>query len=209
MCSDCSGRGEKLREKDQCVKLNFFRFQVLTLFSIQMQEVQGQEDGKREDASRNIRGTRYDRSSADRAHRGGGRRGVSFRSYLLQAMSLGFLQPGIPPGDVIFVLRARPHRSFERSGNDLLTKVHITLSEALLGFSRIILTHLDGRGIHVSSIPGRIYKSGDSIMIRGEGMPIYKSPDQKGQLYVMFEVDMPDEEWLKTIDPKVGNDWIV
>ena len=110
----------------------------------------------------------------------------------------------MPPGDVIFVLKTRPHPSFERSGNDLLTKVHITLSEALLGFSRIILTHLDGRGIHVSSTPGKIYKSGDSIMVRGEGMPVYKNPDQKGQLYVMFEVDMPDEDWLKTIDPKVG-----
>jgi DnaJ homolog subfamily A member 2 len=113
------------------------------------------------------------------------------------------MQPGVPPGDVIFLLKTRPHASFERSGNDLLTKVHITLSEALLGFSRILLTHLDGRGIHVSSTPGRIYKSGDTIMIRGEGMPIYKNPDQKGQMYVVFEVDMPGEDWLKTIDPKV------
>ena len=101
------------------------------------------------------------------------------------------------------MLKTRPHTSFERSGNDLLTKVHITLSEALLGFSRILLTHLDGRGIHVSSTPGKIYRSGDTIMVRGEGMPIYKNPDQKGQLYVMFEVDMPDEDWLRTIDPKV------
>lgn len=101
------------------------------------------------------------------------------------------------------MLRTRPHTSFERSGNDLLTKVHINLSEALLGFSRILVTHLDGRGIHVSSTPGKIYKSGDSIVIRGEGMPIYKSPDQKGQLYIMFEVDMPDEDWLKTIDHQV------
>ena len=46
-------------------------------------------------------------------------------------------------------------------------------------------------------------------MIRGEGMPMHKNPDQKGQLYVMFEVDMPEEEWLKTIDPKVGNDQTV
>lgn len=105
---------------------------------------------------------------------------------------------------MIFVLKTRAHPSFERSGNDLLTKVHITLSEALLGFSRILLTHLDGRGIHVSSTPGKIYKSGDSIMIRGEGMPLFKNPDQKGQLFIIFEVDMPDEDWLKTIDHKVA-----
>ncbi|KAH9911886.1 hypothetical protein B0H21DRAFT_828877 [Amylocystis lapponica] len=31
-------------------------------------------------------------------------------------------------------------------------------------------------------------------------MPVYKNSDQKGNLYVMLEVDMPDEEWLKSID---------
>lgn len=101
------------------------------------------------------------------------------------------------------MLKTRPHPSFERSGNDLLTKIHITLSEALLGFSRILLTHLDGRGIHVSSPKGKILKPGDSIVIRGEGMPIYKNPDQKGHLYVVFEVDFPDEQWIKSVDAEV------
>lgn len=105
---------------------------------------------------------------------------------------------------MIFTLKTRPHESFERSGNDLLTTVHITLSEALLGFSRILITHLDGRGVHVSSPAGKIIKPGDSIILRGEGMPIYKNPDQKGNLYVMLEIDMPEESWLKTIDTKVS-----
>lgn len=112
-------------------------------------------------------------------------------------------QPGIPPGDVIFTLKTKPHESFERSGADLLTTVHITLSEALLGFSRILLTHLDGRGVHVTSPKGKIIKPGDSIILRGEGMPHYKTPDHKGNLYVMLEIDMPEESWLKTIDPQV------
>ena len=101
------------------------------------------------------------------------------------------------------MLKTRHHDSFERSGNDLLATVHITLSEALLGFSRILLTHLDGRGVHVSSPKGKIIKPGDSIVLRNEGMPVFKNPDQKGQLYVVLEVDMPDESWLRTVDPKV------
>ncbi|THH30004.1 hypothetical protein EUX98_g4195 [Antrodiella citrinella] len=109
-------------------------------------------------------------------------------------------EPGVPTGDVIFVLRTHPHSSFERSGNDLLTTVHITLSEALLGFSRILLTHLDGRGVHVTSPKGKIIKPGDSIILRNEGMPVHKNPDQKGHLYVILEVDMPDEQWLKSVD---------
>lgn len=112
-------------------------------------------------------------------------------------------QPGIPPGDVIFVLKTQRHESFERSGNDLLATVHITLSEALLGFSRILLTHLDGRGVHVTSPPGKIIKPGDSIILRGEGMPQFKTPDNKGNLYVILEIDMPDANWLKTIDQQV------
>lgn len=40
-------------------------------------------------------------------------------------------------------------------------------------------------------------------MLRGEGMPVYKNPDQKGQLYVVFEVDMPDAEWVRTVDKTV------
>ena len=35
-------------------------------------------------------------------------------------------------------------------------------------------------------------------------MPQYKTPDHKGNLYVMLEIDMPDESWLKTIDTEVS-----
>ncbi|KAF9466534.1 DnaJ-domain-containing protein [Collybia nuda] len=111
--------------------------------------------------------------------------------------------PGTPAGDVVFVLKLTPHASFERSGKDLLTNVTITLSEALFGFSRILLTHLDGRGIQVSSPRGRIIKPGDSIVLRGEGMPLPKRPDEKGDLYVILAIEMPDEQWLKTVDHKV------
>jgi DnaJ family protein A protein 2 len=104
---------------------------------------------------------------------------------------------------VVFILKASPHDSFERSGNDLLTNVTITLSEALLGFSRILIRHLDGRGVQVTTPPGKIIKPDDSIVVRGEGMPVYKRPDQKGDLYVIFAIEMPDKEWLKTVDQKV------
>ena len=101
------------------------------------------------------------------------------------------------------MLRAAQHESFERSGSDLLTHVKITLSEALLGFSRILITHLDGRGIKVSSPPGKIFESGSTIRIRGEGMPIYKRPEQKGDLYVRFDVEFPTGDFLKSIDSEV------
>jgi DnaJ family protein A protein 2 len=106
------------------------------------------------------------------------------------------------------VLNATPHESFERNGSDLLTHVNLTLSEALLGFSRIILTHLDGRGIKFSSPPGNIIKSDDAIVLRGEGMPVHKRPDEKGNLYVMFEIEMPTPNWLMSVDKKVRTHYL-
>ncbi|KAJ2922882.1 hypothetical protein H1R20_g14248, partial [Candolleomyces eurysporus] len=110
--------------------------------------------------------------------------------------------PGVPPGDVTFVVKAQKHESFERMENDLITHVTITLSEALLGFSRILLKHLDGRGIKVSSPPGKAIKPQETIVLKGEGMPIYKRPDQKGDLYVILDLEMPDDQWLKSVDLK-------
>lgn len=112
-------------------------------------------------------------------------------------------KPGVPAGDVIFVLQTLPHASFERSGNDLLAHITITLSEALLGFSRIIITHLDGRGVKLTTPPGKIIKAHDSIVLRGEGMPVYKRPQEKGDLFVIFDIEMPGPDWLQSVDSKV------
>lgn len=104
---------------------------------------------------------------------------------------------------MIFVLKLQPHSSFERSGNDLLAKVQITLSEALLGFSRILLTHLDGRGIEVTSPLGKIIRPKDTIVLRGEGMPQYRNQDLRGDLYVIFDVEFPDSNWASSVDKEV------
>lgn len=105
---------------------------------------------------------------------------------------------------MIIQLKAKPHESFERSGNDLLTRVKITLSEALLGFSRVLVTHLDGRGIKVSSQPGKIIKPDQTIVLRGEGMPIYKRTDDTGDLYVVLAFEMPDESWFTAVNKQVN-----
>lgn len=104
---------------------------------------------------------------------------------------------------MVFKLKTAEHSSFERSGSDLLINVKITLSEALLGFSRILLTHLDGRGIQVASPSGKVITPGYTIKLSGEGMPTFKNPDHKGDLYVVLEVEMPDTRWLQSIDQDV------
>ncbi|CAE6417678.1 unnamed protein product [Rhizoctonia solani] len=107
--------------------------------------------------------------------------------------------PGQETGDLIFVLKLKDHNSFHTHGSSLMIVVHITLSEALTGFNRVLFTHLDGRGIRVASGGRKITRSQDVIKIVGEGMPVLNT-SKKGDLYVTFVVDMPDDEWFKSLD---------
>lgn len=85
----------------------------------------------------------------------------------------------------------------------MLATVSITLSEALLGFDRILINHLDGRGVRVASPQGKVLTSGMTIILRNEGMPAYKNPDVRGNLYIVLDVEMPNEDWMGSVDPKV------
>ncbi|QRV75107.1 DnaJ domain protein [Ceratobasidium sp. AG-Ba] len=111
----------------------------------------------------------------------------------------GDQEPGRETGDIVFVLKTKTHRTFQRSGADLLVTAHLTLSEALTGFNRVIFTHLDGRGVRLSSPPNTVVRSGDAVRIANEGMP-HAQGSGRGDMYVIYEVDMPDEEWLRGID---------
>lgn len=56
--------------------------------------------------------------------------------------------------------------------------------------------------------PGKIIKFHETIVLRGEGMPIYRRPEEKGDLYVVFQIEMPDEQWLKTADVQVSTPYL-
>lgn len=99
-------------------------------------------------------------------------------------------QPGITPGDVIFFLKQRPHSRFERQGNDLHHKMHITLKQALLGFSKQ-LKHLDKEGRFVTVAQEGITRPFQVLTLNGEGMPVHNFPSEFGDLHVKIYVDFP------------------
>jgi len=107
----------------------------------------------------------------------------------------GDQEPGVETGDIILVIKQKEHERFQRSGNDLLCHVKITLIEALAGFDKIIALHLDGRGIHVSHPAGEVIKPGDIRRIPHEGMPTFKRQDDLGDLYLQFDVEFPENMW--------------
>lgn len=100
-------------------------------------------------------------------------------------------EPGVPTGDVVIILEQRPHETFQREGNDLAMEMEIELVEALCGFQRVVTT-LDDRQLLVTSLPGSVLGDGALKLIRGEGMPIYRDPYSKGDLYIKFKVKYPE-----------------
>ncbi|KAI9765753.1 MAG: hypothetical protein M1840_007187 [Geoglossum simile] len=107
--------------------------------------------------------------------------------------------PDQEPGDLIFVVSEVEHETFTRAGSDLTAPLEITLAESLCGFSRVVLKHLDGRGIHINHTSGITLKPSQVLKVPGEGMPIKKS-EAKGDLYLVVDVAFPDDDWLKGDD---------
>ena len=105
--------------------------------------------------------------------------------------------PGQTPGDIIFRLVEVPHKTFRRVGSDLFADFKVSLSEALTGFDRTLLIHLDGHGVKLSfpKSEGRVLKPGHILKIFGEGMPI-KGGDGKGDLYLTARIIFPEDGWL-------------
>ncbi|CAE6423328.1 unnamed protein product [Rhizoctonia solani] len=187
-CPDCDGEGKKIREKDRCKKCKGKK-------TVSESKKVLPDHSARVSCSLTIPYVQIEFMI---------KKGMGDRTRITLSKQ-GDQVPGQETGDLIFVLRLKDHNSFHTHGSSLMTVVHITLSEALTGFNRVLFTHLDGRGIRVASNDKKITRSQDVIKIAGpfsEGMPILDTP-KKGDLYVTFVVDMPEDEWLKGLDQSV------
>jgi len=97
-------------------------------------------------------------------------------------------EPGMAPGDIIFVVQEKKHPLFTRDGNDLIHKKQITLSEALLGTSFTVKT-LSGETITVDTKDEVVSPSTRKI-ISNKGMPI-KNLGSYGDLVIEFDINFP------------------
>jgi len=113
--------------------------------------------------------------------------------------SEGDQEPGLEPGDIIIVLDEKAHEKFKRSGQDLIVKMDINLTEALTGMKKTIKT-LDDRTLVIQTVRGEVIKTGDLKQIQGEGMPQYRNPFEKGRMILQFNVVFPPN-----LDPKIAD----
>lgn len=104
--------------------------------------------------------------------------------------------PGQEPGDIVFHIVEEDHAVFRRAGSDLTATIDVTVAEALTGFSRVVVKHLDGRGIELQhpKKPGDVLSPGQVLKVPGEGMPM-KRGDERGDLYLVVNIKFPDQSW--------------
>lgn len=87
-----------------------------------------------------------------------------------------------------FVIQEKPHPSFTRNGDDLEHVLPLTFKESLLGFNKTIQT-IDGRTLPLSrSSP---VQPTETARYPGQGMPLPKTPSQRGDLIIKYKIDYP------------------
>uniref|UniRef100_A0A3B4FCL9 DnaJ homolog subfamily B member 5-like n=1 Tax=Pundamilia nyererei TaxID=303518 RepID=A0A3B4FCL9_9CICH len=97
--------------------------------------------------------------------------------------------PNSAPADITFILRDQEHPQYKREGSNLVYTAKITLKEALCGCTVNVPT-LDNRMMPLPC--SDVIKPGAVRRLRGEGLPLPKSPSQRGDLVVEFQVAFPD-----------------
>lgn len=93
---------------------------------------------------------------------------------------------GGPAGDLVIELRVGPHSQFTREGNDVLLKMPITFTEAVLG-AEIEVPTLDGRVF--MKIPKGV-SSGQRLKLGGKGI---RSAKGTGDQYIELQIKIPRE----------------
>ena len=105
--------------------------------------------------------------------------------------------PGYKPGDIIITLIENEHPFFQRDSDNLIIVKNINLYDNYdLTFD---IKHLDSRILRITKLDSDALHLNDSLrIIKGEGMPQYKSSTEKGDLFIRFNLVIP-----KSIEPKI------
>lgn len=104
---------------------------------------------------------------------------------------------GAAPGDLYIITSVASHPFFERRGDDLYTKVPITVHEAAMG-AKIEVPTIDGKA-QLKIPPGT--NSGQKFRLREKGAPSVRNPQLRGDQYIEVQVVVPkpNDERIKDL----------
>lgn len=95
---------------------------------------------------------------------------------------------GGPSGDLFITFQINDHPRFKRLGNDLYATATIDLYTAVLG-GELTTGTMDGL-VKIKVQPGT--QNGTKIKLKGKGFPVYKKEGDFGDLYVAYQVKLPE-----------------
>lgn len=101
----------------------------------------------------------------------------------------GDQNPNSIPSDIIFIVKDKVHKLFERDGCDIKYNCNISLKQALCG-ANLMIPSLTGE-YHPLEIKDIIYPDMEH-RIFGQGLPLPKDNSKRGNLIVIFKVQFPD-----------------
>lgn len=93
------------------------------------------------------------------------------------------------PGDLFVVLHVKPSDYFKREGAHVYTRLDINPAQAVLG-DEIAIETLDGE--KTIQVQGGV-QSGNTIKIKGAGVPLISSPSRRGDHIVIVNVVIPTQ----------------
>ncbi|CAE7176251.1 unnamed protein product [Rhizoctonia solani] len=139
----------------------------------------------------------------------------------LRCRGLGDEREGLPPQDIIFIVKEKLHSKFLRDpvGYDIYARLEISLVIALGGGATndeaLLIKGVDGREIIVG-VPPPVVRHGSMTRIKGAGMPKHKSRDGsvplRGDLILEWCVLPPDkplsEDAMAELREALGDQWL-
>ena len=94
------------------------------------------------------------------------------------------------PADIVFKVKEKPHPLYKRDGNDLKYTATLSLRDALCGAT--VQVPLIDKRTHTLHLHEVVQPTSTRIL-RGEGMPLSKNPNRRGDMIVSFDIKFPSK----------------
>lgn len=117
---------------------------------------------------------------------------------------------GAASGDLIATVRIDPHEYFERDGDHLHTRARVSIAQASLGATIEVVGILEGEKVPVEIPAG--CQSGQTVRVKGYGLPRFRKTDKRGDMLVHVTVVVPSKlskkarQLMEELGAEIGED---